>query len=221
MKNELIAYNDPKSSVAEAVKIIRTNLDFLKIDKPIKSIMITSSVPGEGKSFIASNLAVAFAQAGKKTLLIDADLRRGRLHHVFNEENNGGYPALLMADVVKDVAKKTIIETEIPDLFLLTRGKFSANPSEMLSSEKNREVYNYLVKRDDILIFDAPPVIGLSDSLAIANLVDKIIIVSAYKQTKIDELGKAKKALAPFSEKIAGVVLNKMPESSNKYYYYG
>ena len=99
MKNELIVDQNPKSSVAEAIRIIRTNLQFSSADKEVKTILVTSSIAGEGKSFISSNLAVAFAQNGKKVLLIDCDLRRGRLHRIFNLENDKGLSNLLISDI--------------------------------------------------------------------------------------------------------------------------
>ena len=219
MKSELIVNNKPKSSVSEAIKTIRANLQFSNIDETVNSILVTSSSPSEGKSFVTANLAIAFAQAGSRVLIVDCDMRRGRQHKIFNVSNEKGLSNLLIDDVKKKF-KKYILETEIENLYVLPRGVVPPNPSEILSSEKNKELAGVLEEYFDMVIYDGVPVGGLADSVIMADLADKIIIVCAYKETKIEELQNTKKVLEKFQDKIAGVIVNKLPEKKDRYYSY-
>ena len=215
--NELIVATNPKSSIAEAIKTIRTNLQFSSVDDKVKSILVTSSFSGEGKSFVTANLAVAFAQAGTKVLIVDCDLRRGRQHNVFHVENLEGLSNLLIDDVEKKY-KHYIKKTRYENIYVLPIGIVPPNPSELLASDKNKQLVEILAKNYDLVIYDGVPVGGLTDSIIMADLVDKIVIVSAYKQTPIELLNNTKKNLEKFSDKIAGVVLNKYPATKDHYY---
>lgn len=215
--NELIVATNPKSSIAEAIKTIRTNLQFSSVDDKVKSILVTSSFFGEGKSFVTSNLAVAFAQAGTKVLIVDCDLRRGRQHNIFHVENLEGLSNLLIDDVEKKY-KHYIKKTRYENIYVLPMGIVPPNPSELLASDKNKQLVEILAKNYDLVIYDGVPVGGLTDSIIMADLVDKIVIVSAYKQTPIELLNNTKKNLEKFSDKIAGVVLNKYPATKDHYY---
>ena len=217
MNNELIVANNPKSGVAEAIKTIRTNLLFSSIDEPVKSILITSSMSGEGKSFISANLAVAFAQAGVKVLIVDCDLRRGRQHKIFNIDNEQGLSNLLLDDVDKNY-KKYIKKTRYENIYVLPMGIVPPNPSELLASAKNKQLVKLLKQKFDLVIYDGVPVGGLTDSVIMADLVDKIVIVSAYKVTPVEFLANTNKALEKFKDKIAGGILNKFPSSKDHYY---
>lgn len=217
MNNELIVANNPKSGVAEAIKTIRTNLLFSSIDEPVKSILITSSMSGEGKSFISANLAVAFAQAGVKVLIVDCDLRRGRQHKIFNIDNEQGLSNLLLDDVDKNY-KKYIKKTRYENIYVLPMGIVPPNPSELLASAKNKQLVKLLKQKFDLVIYDGVPVGGLTDSIIMADLVDKIVIASAYKITPVEFLANTNKALEKFKDKIAGVILNKFPSSKDHYY---
>ncbi len=217
MKEELIVNLKPKSSVSEAIKTIRTNLQFASIDGQVHSILITSSVPAEGKSFVVANLAIAFAQTGSNVLIVDCDLRRGRQHEIFNVSNKIGLSNLVMEDIKN--YKKYIKKSKIENLSVLPRGIVPPNPSEILASKKNKELMETLEKNYDIILYDGAPVAGLADSVIMADLVDKIVIVSAYKQTKMEELLSTKKQLEKFESKIVGVIVNKMAGKKNHYYY--
>ena len=219
MKIELIVDHNPKSPISEAIKNIRTNLQFSSVDGHVKNILVTPSTAGEGKSFIASNLAVAFAKLGYKVLIVDSDLRLGRLHKVFNVSNEEGLSNLLLTDVNKKY-KSFIQETEIDNVSILTRGVVPPNPSELLASDKNKQLVKLLSKKYDYIIWDGVPIMGLTDSRIMADLVDKIVIVSAYKITQFDLLKNTNNALDNFKSKIAGVVLNGVPMKGNHYYYY-
>lgn len=217
MNNELIVANNPKSGVAEAIKTIRTNLLFSSIDEQVKSILMTSSMSGEGKSFITANLAIAFAQAGVKVLIVDCDLRRGRQHKIFNIDNEQGLSNLLLDDVDKNY-KKYIKKTRYENIYVLPMGIVPPNPSELLASAKNKQLAKLLKQKFDLVIYDGVPVGGLTDSIIMADLVDKIVIVSAYKITPVEFLANTNKALEKFKDKIAGVILNKFPSSKDHYY---
>ena len=178
MENELIVHEKPKSNVSEAFKTIRTNLQFSSVDEEVKSILVTSSIPGEGKSFVSANLAVAFAQAGNRVLIVDCDLRRGRQHNIFKVNNNLGLSNLLIDNTDKK-DDKYFHKTEINNLFVLPRGIVPPNPSEILASEKNKNLVKILEKTFDMVIYDGPPVNGLADSIIMAGIAKKVIIVSS------------------------------------------
>jgi len=219
MENELIVHEKPKSNVSEAFKTIRTNLQFSSVDEEVKSILITSSIPSEGKSFVSANLAVAFAQAGSKVLLVDCDLRRGRQHNIFKVNNNLGLSNLLIDNTDKK-DDKYFHKTDVKNLYVLPRGIVPPNPSEILASEKNKNLVKILEKSFDMVIYDGPPVNGLADSIIMAGIVSKVIIVTSYKHTKMEQLQNTKRSLEKFENKIAGVIVNKMPVRKDHYYSY-
>ena len=220
MKKELIVLSDPKSTIAEDIRTIRTNLEFSLLDSSKKVILITSSKKGEGKSFISSNLAVSFAQNNKKVLIIDCDLRLGRVNKIFGLHNKFGLSDLLLKYQDKKDIKEAIKDTKIDNVNIITRGAVPANPPELLGSTRFAEILEVLKEKYDYIILDATPVLGLSDVIILSKLADKIAIVCKYNTTDIDELQETKKLLSNVSEKISGVVLNKIPSSRGRYGYY-
>lgn len=221
MKSELIVQNDPKSNVAEALRIVRTNLQFSSVDEKLKTILVTSSVPGEGKSFISSNLAVTFAQNNSKVLLVDCDMRKGRLHKIFNLSNDKGLSNLLIDEINTDI-KKYIKKTDIENLSIITMGSMPPNPSELLAAAKSKVVIQMLKNKFDYIIFDGTPVTGLTDSIIMASLVDKVVIVSSIGDINVEILENTKQALSNVNANIAGVIANKTPLVNSNYYgYYG
>lgn len=217
MKKELIVDRDPKSSLSESIKNIRTNLQFSSVDEEVKNILVTSSTSSEGKSFISANLAVAFAKLGSKVLIVDCDMRLGRQHEIFGVSNALGLSNLLIDDVEKKYSSY-IQKTEIKNLSVLTRGIVPPNPSELLASDKNRHLMEILKSKYDYIIWDGVPVMGLTDSVIMAPLVDKIVVVASYKRTPIELLKNSCLALDKFKSKIAGVVVNGVPFKGNHYY---
>lgn len=219
---DLIVHNDPKSTISEGIRTIRTNLQFSNIDGTMKKIMITSSMPGEGKSFTSANVATAFAQNGNKVLIIDCDMRKGRLHKIFEISNSKGLSNLLIDNIEKNY-KKYIKKTNIENLSIISSGVVPPNPSELLNSEANKKLISILEKEYDYIIFDCVPTNGLPDSLIMANLVDKVMIVCAANVTPTDLLQKTKNSLQNVEANIAGIIVNKTRSSYNKYYghYYG
>jgi len=220
MKDDLVIYNRPKSNISEDIRTIRTNLQFTSSDEESKVILVTSSIPGEGKSFISSNLGVAFAQTGESTLIIDSDLRLGRIHKIFGVSNKMGLSNLLVDGDIKN-CDEYIKKTEIENLFVIPRGTVPPNPSELLNSSNTKRILEFLKKNFDRIIFDGVPINGLPDSLIVAGIVDRVLLVSSANYTKIDDLNDAKKALEKIDANIAGVVLNKVNKSKRgKYSYY-
>ena len=221
MNKELIVNSDPKSNVAETIRIVRTNLQFSAIDKKLKTILITSSLPGEGKSFISSNLAVTFALNNHKVLLVDCDMRKGRLHKIFNVDNEKGLSNLLIDEIDVDV-RKYIKKTDISNLSIITMGTIPPNPSELLASARAKVIVEMLKNKFDYIIFDGTPVIGLTDSIIMASLVDKVVIVTSVGDTNVESLKNCKQSLENVGANIAGIVANKTPSSNSSYYsYYG
>lgn len=221
MKNELIVENKPKSTISEDIRTIRTNLDFSLVDGA-KTVMITSSLPGEGKSFISSNLAVSFAQNNKKVLLIDCDLRLGRTHKIFEISNKKGLSNLILK-LDDDVAYEEYIQkTDVKNLFVIPRGIVPPNPSELLSSKRFVKIIKDLEKVFDQIVLDSVPVNGLSDALVISKVADKVLIVSRYGKTDIIDLENTKKSLENIGANLAGVVINSVPKTKSKYgnYYF-
>jgi len=217
---ELIVKKYPKSIVSESIRSLRTNLQFASIDKKIKTIHITSSVASEGKSFVSANLAVSFAQAGQKVLLVDCDLRKGRQHIIFHKPNTAGLTNLL-ADYLShrdDYIQKTGIE----NLSLLTRGTSAPNPAELLSSTKNKDLIKALKKEYDLIIFDSAPCGAVADPVIMSTLTDVTLIVARNAKTPQAALLATKDALEKVDAKIAGVVMNDIDRKVGHYYnYYG
>lgn len=227
MKKELIVQRSPKSPIAEVFRTLRTNIQFMNSKKTLKTLLFTSTMPEEGKSWISSNLAITFAQAGKKVILIDADMRKGRLHNMFQTDKVPGLSNYLsgidsLGNTHNDIIKY-VRETEIDNLFLIPAGNIPPNPSELLASELTVEMLERLKDVFDIVILDGTPSLLVTDAIILSRLVDTTIIVTSHKFTKKDNLQKVKKAIENVGGNIAGVVINKIPVNVSKYestYYY-
>ncbi|MBU8752332.1 CpsD/CapB family tyrosine-protein kinase [Priestia megaterium] len=220
LKRRLLAHNSPKAPVAEQYRTIRTNIQFSNTDEAITSIVLTSSGPGEGKSTTASNLATVYAQQGLRVLLIDADLRKPTAHYTFRVENHIGLTNVLTN---QSTLGKAVQATEVPDLFLLTSGPIPPNPAELLASNRMTELLKEMKAEFDMVIFDTPPVLAVSDAQILANQVDGTILVVSSGKTDKEAAVKAKELLHKANAKVLGAVLNnrKLDEGSDYYYYYG
>ncbi len=226
MRNELITFVSPKTQISEVFRTLRTNIQFMNVDEKLKSLLITSTVPGEGKSWITANLAITFAQAGKRVLLVDADMRKGRQHKLFELNNDKGLSNYLIM-TAKEEGINTIgeyIQTSLIDnLYVMTSGMVPPNPSELLTSQKMVDLIKYLESIFDIVIFDGTPSTIVTDAIILSKFVDSTLIVASYKQTKIDDLKQVKKNILNVGGNIAGVIANKMPTTKKEYnsgYYY-
>ena len=222
-KVELLAQKYPKSVVSESIKTLRTNLQFSSVDEDIKTILITSSIPGEGKSFISANLAISFAQTDKRVLIVDCDMRKGRQHRIFKLSNSKGLSNLLIDDMTN--YKDYINKTSVPGVHVITRGTVPPNPSELLNSKKNADLLRVLKAKYDVIIYDGVPCNGLPDSIIMSKLVDKVLIVSSDSMTPKSVLESTKKQLESVNAPVAGDVLNNVNRKNStygKYYgYYG
>ena len=219
-KVELLVQKYPKSVVSESIKTLRTNLQFSSVDSELKTILVTSSIPGEGKSFISANLAISFTQTDKKVLIVDCDMRKGRQHRIFKLSNTKGLSNLLIDDM--NNYKDYINKTSIKNLYVITRGTVPPNPSELLNSNKNSELIKILRSKFDIIIFDGVPCNGLPDSIIMSKLVDKVLIVSSESVTPRSVLESTKKQLKNVEAPVAGDVLNNVNRKNSKYgKYYG
>ncbi len=212
----VISHKNPKSMISESIKILRTNLQFSNVDGKLKTLMITSSVPGEGKSFTTANLAVSFAALGMRTLVIDCDMRRGTQHKQFSLTNVNGLSDLLL-DAAPDYTKYAKITT-VDNLEVITAGTVPPNPSELLSSTSFTNILNALKERYDIILLDVPPVTVVPDASIVATKVDRTVLVTRIKVTPMEELEKTKKMLENVKANMAGVVVNGVKTSSKKYY---
>ena len=223
LKEELVVATNPKELISEQIRTIRTNLQFTSADEKIKTILITSSIPSEGKSFISSNLATAFAQNNKKVLIVDCDMRKGRVNKIFKISNRIGLSNLLAyKEDDEENLEDYVFKTKIDNLYIIPRGKVPPNPSELLNSQKTAKLISLLSEIFDYIIFDGPPVNGLSDSLIMSDFVDRTIVVTSLNSAPIELLESTKKMLTNVNAKVAGVIVNKVPrrKSSGKSYYY-
>mgnify|MGYP004686399775 FL=1 len=227
LKKELIAQRDPKSPVSEVFRTLRTNIQFMSTNKKLKTLLITSTFPSEGKSWVASNLAVTFAQAGNKVILIDADMRKGRQYTIFGVSPRPGlsnYLSGIDAENPDEIdISKYIQKTEVENLLIMTAGNIPPNPSELLVSPQMNKLLEDLKEVCDIVIIDGTPCELVTDSIILSRIVDSTVIVTAHKETKKDNLEKIIKNIQNVGGHLAGVVVNKMPVSVKKYnenYYY-
>lgn len=212
----LILEKQPKSIEAESYRILRTNIMYSSFDKEIKRILVTSAEPGEGKSITSGNLALAFAQDEKKTILIDCDLRRPSLHKKFRISNNKGLSdAIINKDKLNDCIQK---RTEYLDI--LTAGKIPPNPSEMLGSKAMSSLLDELSNTYDVIILDSPPVLAVTDAQILSTKVDGTILVVRGEKTKKDSVIAAKGVLNKVNANILGTVLNGGNKNKDNYYYH-
>ncbi|BBU41199.1 MULTISPECIES: CpsD/CapB family tyrosine-protein kinase [Aeribacillus] len=213
----LITALNPKSPISEQYRTIRTNIQFSSVDHEIRSIMITSTGPGEGKSTTAANLAVVFAQQGKQVLLIDADLRKPTVHYTFRLQNIHGLTSVLLRNAT---LQEAVSVSEVDHLDVLTSGPIPPNPAELLSSRSMVELLKEAYDQYDIVIIDSPPLLAVADAQILANQVDASIMVVASGKTEREAALKGKESLIAAQSKLLGVVLNGKPQKDSHYYYY-
>ncbi|MEG2726864.1 MAG: CpsD/CapB family tyrosine-protein kinase [Bacilli bacterium] len=214
----ITTFKDPKSPIAEAYRTIRTNIQFSKVDKDIKSILVTSSKQDEGKTTVAANLAVSFAALeGKRVLLIDGDLRNPSVHRIFSTTNPYGLTEVLTG---QKTLKQAIQTTEIQNLQILPTGKMPPNPAEMLESKRMREFIEGLKEYYEYIFIDSPPIGVITDSGVIANYADGTILVVGSKDVEADMAKISKERLEKVKANVIGVVLNKYVSEGSAYGYY-
>lgn len=206
------------SPVAEAYRAFRTNILYSKIDGELKTIVFTSSGPGEGKSFVAANIAVTLAQSGKKVIVVDADLRKPSQHLIFQ----GGHFGLTNALHGEKPVNEVIQKTKLKNLWLVSSGPLPPNPSELLGSLKMKEFIEKLKKRADYVIFDTPPVIPVTDACVLAPLADGVVLVLGAGMVRPEMAEKAKTLIQNVQGMVLGVVINRVKSDDartyNQYY---
>lgn len=211
----LAAYTNSKSPITEQYRLIRNNLHFTSVDKEIKSIVVTSPEPSDGKSTTAANLAIVFAQQGKRVVLVDADLRKPTVHYSFSLSNIEGLTRVLTKE---DSLEEAIYKTTIPNLDILTSGPIPPNPSELLNSKAMERVIEELKQLYEYIIFDTPPLLVVTDSQVMASKCDGVVMVVSSGKTKKDRAMRAKGLLEKANSLLLGVVVNGVPSKQNKYY---
>ena len=214
---ELITHTMPKGSVSEAFRTIRTNIFFASFDTPKKLISITSALPEEGKTLLAANLAVSIAHADKKVLLIDADMRRPRLHKIFNQKRTPGLSNIVMAEDIEGAIGDVTRKLPISGLDMICSGDIPHNPNELLGSQKLKSIIDLVSERYDYILFDSPPILSVSDSVVLTNRLDGAIFVINTEETEKNALKQALEAIP--NEKVLGLVLNSINIERDGYYY--
>lgn len=216
-RRRLIAKLEPKSPITEQYRTIRTNIQFASVDKEIKSITVTSTGPAEGKSTTIANLAVVFAQQGKKVLLIDADMRKPTVHYTLQLPNTIGLTNILTKQVsLKDAVR----ETDVEGLFAVTSGPIPPNPAELLGSASMEQLIAEITDLFDLVLFDTPPLLVVTDAQILADKTDGTILVISSGKTDREQAMKAKSMLNSTKGKLLGAVLNNKKQDKNTHYYY-
>lgn len=215
----LIANTNPRSPISEQYRTVRTNLQFTSVDNEVRSMLLTSAGPGEGKSMTTANLAVVYAQQGKRVLLVDADLRKPTIHYTFRLDNLHGLSNILVGETSMEEAVET---SDIKNLDVISCGPIPPNPSELLGSRRMQAFIEAAKQKYDMVIFDMPPVLAVTDAKILSNYVDGAVLVVRSKKTENDAAKQALEALKSVHANVLGVVLNdRDKKEANHYYYYG
>lgn len=223
MTNVLVTVQNPRSPIAEAYRGLRTNLTFASLDRPLRQLLITSAGPEEGKSTVLANLAVVEAQAGRQVIIVDADLRRPRQHELFGISNATGLTTLLTAEKgLQDASVQAsfLQATSVPGLRVLSSGPLPPNPAELLTSQRMAALMTALSALADLVLFDAPPVVVVTDAAILASQVDGVLLVVNANGTRREHAQRAYQLLNKVNARVVGSVLNNAaPDRSLQTYY--
>ncbi|WP_374689872.1 CpsD/CapB family tyrosine-protein kinase [Promineifilum sp.] len=213
----LVTITDPRSAAAEAYRTLRTNLSFYSVAQPLRALLVTSPAGGEGKSTTAANLAVAMAQSGRRTILVDCDLRRPAQHELFGLSMSPGLTSLALDEVTDLPLQKTAVD----GLWLLSSGPIPPNPADLLGANRMDAVIAQLLERADFVLFDAPPVMAAADAAILGAKVDGVLLVIQAGKTRRDHSERARERLEKAQVRIVGVTLTNAPKDSLIGEYYG
>lgn len=214
----LVTISSPRSPISEAYRTLRTNLQFVSLDKPLHSLLVTSSGPGEGKSTVLANLAVAIAQTEKRVILVDCDLRRPTLHKLFGLGHKKGLTTMMVDD--NAMTAPPLQETAVPGLSLLASGTLPPSPSDLLGSQRMDRVLAVLKEQADMVLLDAP-VLAVSDAAILATKADGVLLVVSAGQTRRESVQVAKTKLEKVNANLVGAVLtNASLDTALQGYYY-
>ncbi|MCS7038832.1 MAG: CpsD/CapB family tyrosine-protein kinase [Anaerolineae bacterium] len=217
MTSPLITLTDARSPQAEAYRSLRTNLEFYSLDHPLRTLLVTSPAPDEGKSTTLANLGVIHAQAGKRIILLDGDLRRPRLHELFGLSNNTG----VTTAILNPEAPLPLQNTTVPNLRVMTSGPLPPNPADLLASARMKALLDHLVAEADLVLLDAPPVIVVTDAVVLAAKVDGVLLVVSAGQTRREHAQRARDLLAKVNARLIGAVLTNAAVDTAAYGVYG
>ena len=215
---DLVTLSNPRSPVSEAYRTLRTNLEFFSLDEPVRTLVVTSPGAKDGKSTVLANLAVALAQGGKRVILVDCDLRRPTQHTLFGLDNATGLTTMMLDEAAQ--SKPPLRETLVDGLRVLTAGPLPPNPAELLGSRRMKETLADLLKKADVLLFDAPPVLAVTDALVLAVRTDGVLLVVKAGGTTREHVQQAKERLERVNARIVGAVLNNAPTDAMLQGYY-
>jgi non-specific protein-tyrosine kinase len=208
-KVNLITLTDPRSAAAEAFRTLRTNLMFSSVERPIETLLVTSAATGEDKSAVLANLAVTFAQAGNKTIVVDSDLRRPTQHTIWGCANERGLTTMILDDAA--MATPPLCATDVPNLSVLPSGTLPPVPSDVLSSQRMSDVIGVLRARAHYILFDCPPVLVATDAALLGAKLDGVVLAMRVGATRRDQAARAKAALERVHVRILGVALTNAP----------
>ena len=206
---DLITLTDPRSPAAEAYRTLRSNLTFAALDNPIETLVVTSAAPGEGKSIVVANLAVMMAQGERRTILVDSDLHRPGLHEIFRVANDRGLTTMVVEETALD--DPPLIDVGVDNLWLVPSGPLPPNPADILGSRKMEAAIAALKSRADAVLFDAPPVVAVTDAAVLGTKVDGVLLVVRAGHTRREHAQRAKELLERAHVRIVGAVLNDAP----------
>lgn len=213
----LVTLTDPRSPASEAYRSLRTNLSFYNLDKPLRTLVVTSPAAGAGKSTTVANLAVTMAQSGRRTILVDCDLRRPNLHELFGLVLEPGLTNLVLEEIAEPPLQKTSVE----NLWLLSGGTKPPNPADMLGAGRMDQIIAQLTGQADFVLFDVPPVLAAADAAILGVKVDGVLLVIQAGKTRRDHSERARELLEKANVRIVGAALTNAPKDSSMNEYYG
>ncbi len=210
-----ISISEPRNPISESFRSLRTNIQYASVDERVRTIIVTSPTPQEGKTTVSVNLAIVLAQSGRKVILIDGDMRRPQIHSRLNLPNRNGLSGLFVSSL--DNLQNSIEETGIENLSAITSGRIPPNPSELLSSQKMKQIIEELLKTYDVIIIDTPPVLTVTDSVALSTMVDRVLLVVKPGKTKRVAYKQTVEQLKRVGAIILGTVMNDIEPRSTRY----
>lgn len=202
---KLVTLTDPRSAAAEAFRSLRTNLMFTSVEHPLDTLLVTAAAQSEDKSLVLANLAVTFAQAGNRTILVDSDLRRPSQHEIWGVPNERGLTSMILEDSA--MSNPPLAQTEVPNLWLLPSGVLPPIPADVLSSQRMADVIGVLKARAHYILFDAPPVLAATDAALLGAKLDGVVLVMRVGSTRRDQAARARQALERVHVRVLGAVL--------------
>ncbi len=208
----IVTLTDPRSAAAEAYRSLRTNLMFSSVERPLTTLLLTSPVQSEGKSMALANLAVTFAQAGNKTIIVDSDLRRPSQHTIWGIGNERGLTTMMLEDAA--LSTPPLVNTAVENLQILPSGALPPNPADLLSSQRMNDVIGVLKARAHYILFDSPPGLAVTDAAVLGAKLDGVLLVVRAGHTRRDHTARAKQALERVHVRIVGAVLTNAPRDS-------